>query len=485
MEQTLEEWVARLEPVELPAFGHSLRELERLAADDSIPLTRLTAIVEGDLGLTLRLMRRINAVGHKHLRSEVKTVRHGLMMLGMSALQRLPEGVPTIEQVGDKAPRVRLRRGYARAVHAASQAREWSRWLRDIEPDEAYLAALLHGLGEMLVGLHSPARLTELERLKHGDEMEAEEAEFVTLGFALDRLTSRLAAAWGLPSLVDESLQPENTENRRVRGIMLAGRLARAAERDWYAPETTAILEQVADLLGCSFGSAAARAHRTAVDVARDGLPLYGVRPAAARLLLPTRPEAAPGWSPTHREEPPGEFCLCPQPAAYAQALARLRHPPDQVESLHDLLELALKGLHEGLALNRVLFALMTPAKTQLKVRGAIGAEGDARFNRLTLDLDEDNLFSRLIQKPQALWYDDSNRDRFLPLLPEIFQKAVGVPRFFVMSVFVKGHPVGCFYADRHNAYCGLDSRSYHRFKELVLQAGRAMEAGRVKGYKT
>lgn len=486
MEQTLEQWLADLESTELPAFAIHLETLAGLTRDDNVRVGQLAAVIERDPGLTLRLLRRINAVNHKHLRTEVTTVSHALMMMGMGALGSLSQDLPTVEAIEDKRLRAKLRHLYARCYHAACQARDWARYHKEMEPDESFTATLLHDLAELLLWRRAPESMERLEKLKHGDEMEAEEAEYVVFGFGLNELTSRLCKQWGLPSLVADSVHPENTGKRRVLGIMLADRLARAAEKTWYSAETTAVIEEIADYLPLSFGVAANRIHRTAVDAAPD-IWAMRVRPAAARLLWPSRPEAEPGLArETSAADPKpfsgsAEFCLCPQPVTYRSVLERLAGEVKVERPLQALLELALRGMHEGLALNRVLFALLTPAKTELRARAAMGAENDTRFNNLTIDLETENLFTRLLERPQALWLDEKNRETFLPLLPKGFRETVGVDCFFVISVFVKGQPVGAFYADRHRPDCRLDARAYHRFKQLAMQAAKAM-APLVKG---
>ncbi len=476
MENALEPWLADLEATELPALSSNLDKLKRLVADENVRITELSEIIEEDPGLTLRLLRRINAVRHRHLRHEITTVQHAVMMLGLDPLQSLPEGMPTIEAIESKPVRGRLRRLYSRAFHAAYQARDWARFHKEMEPDENFMAALLRNLAEMLFWMRAPTRMAQLEKLKHGDEMEAEEAEFVTFGFGLDQLTHRLALQWGLPSLVSECVQPGNAGKKRVLGIMLAGRLAAAAEKDWYTPEMTEVIGEVADFLPETFGETAARLHRSAVAAARESLALR-VRPAAFRLLWPSRPEAEPGWEPHPGSEAGGsvDFCLCPQPAIFHSVLERFTGSGEAMR-LQELLDLALQALHEGLGLNRVLFALLNPEKTELRARAALGAETDTRFNGFRLELEGGNLFSKLMDRPQALWLDHQNRDKFLPLLPETFLDAVRSDSFFAMSVFIRGQPVGLFYADRHRPECRLDSRAYHRFKQLVMQAARAME---------
>ena len=136
-----------------------------------------------------------------------------------------------------------------------------------------------------------------------------------------------------------------------------------------------------------------------------------------------------------------------------------------------------MDGMHDGIGLNRVVFALLTQERHQLRARAIAGSDNDPAFNRFLIELNGAHLFTRLMEKPQALWINDTNRVKFWPLVPRPFQRIIRGNSFLVLSVFVKGKPVGMFYADRHSAACHLDAHAYHRFKQLGMLAAQAMES--------
>lgn len=492
MHNTLNAWADKLQHAVLPALPQTVAELARLSADDNVNMWNLARVVEKDPGLCVALLRRVNNGSQKRLRTEVTTVEHAMMMLGMTQLRTLPKAIPLIQRAGDPVGREQALRLMARSYHAAWQARELARLRKDLEPDEVFLPALLHHLGEILLWLYAPAKMTQIEELTTQQQMEPEEAQYVVLGFGLDHLTLMLARRWGLPTLLQDSLKSESAHQPRVYGIMLAVQLARAAAQGWYRAATTSVLEHIADYLGHDFGYAAAQTHRYAAEAAHLA-DCYASAPAATLLLHPSQPEAAPGWKPT---PPPAEdqgtprpqagdlpaeataaFCLAPQLHILRRSLQELQAGMKAGNlTLQKILSLTMDGMHDGIGLNRVVFSLLTQERHQLRARAIAGADNDPVFKRFLIELNGAHLFTRLMEKPQALWINDTNRLKFWPIVPKPFQRIIGGNSFFVLSVFVKERPVGLFYADRHSMDCALDPHAYHRFKQLGLLAAKAME---------
>ena len=491
MDKALNAWFEKLKNAAVPALPQNLASLASLAADDNVAMGRLIGVIEQDPGLTIALLRTINAVKHKHLRTEVTTVEHGLMMLGLTKLRTIPAQAPSMAKLGDATVRSALQRVYSRSYHAACQAREWARLRKDLEPGEIYCATQLHGIAEILLWAQAPKEMARVDELTHQDRMEPEEAQYVSLGFGLDQLTVALGQEWGLPSLLCDSLQPENAQNQRVLGIMLAIQLARAMQFGWYTHQVTSVLEQIAEYLHYDYDSTVAHVHETAARASRL-IHDPQLLPPALGLLFPSQPEAELGWEPPEQEadspspqqgekapnehEPPADFCLAPQRQVLRRSMVELNRHMDGTLSLSQALHLSLEGMHDGLGLNRVVFAMLTQEKRHLKARGIRGSDNDPTFNRFAVELDGWNLFSRVMEKPQALWLNDKNRSKFWPLVPEGLYQITRSNAFFVMSVFVKGKPVGLFYADRHTGSCRLDPRAYHYFKQLVQQTAKTLE---------
>ena len=481
MNEALADWVNKLDTQGLPALQESTERLRVLGSKDNSNMDELVAVIESDPGMTLRLIRYINNLRHKHLRTEITTVHHGLMMLGMSHLQKIPEDTELVEDLPE-ASRERLLRHFSQGLHAGYQVRDLARITKETVADELYLAAMLHNMGTMLLDLHAAEEMSRVRELMHQKQMEADQAEYVVFGFTTDQLTIELAKLWKLPEILLDSLRGENAQHKRVLSVMLSAQIAETAENGWYNPDMMELLEPLADLLLSDIGSVATLLHQNAAESARASMHL-GVPHPATMLLYPVPPVVDANTLPIEQQntqlpeelEENADFCLAPQRPALIKTLKRLSDHDKEPLLLRDVLALTMEGMHDGLGLNRVMFAMLTPDKGQLKSRRILGSGNDPQFNRFTVDLNSHNLFVRLLEKPQSLWLDDNNRAKFFPLIPINIHKLLRNDSFFVMSLFIRDKPIGIFYADRHTRSCRLDEQSYKYFKHLVTQASMCL----------
>ena len=486
MNEALADWVQKLDRHCLPSLQKNTEAMHELCAGGDPDTDELVALIESDPGLTLRLMRYTNNLHHKHLRNEITTARHALMMLGMGHFPEVLRDLELVEELPEQS-RLRLLQHYSQALHAGWQMRDIARLTKEMTPDELYLAAMLHNLGGILLDLHAPQEMARVRELMHQKQMEADEAEYVVFNFTADQLTLELARLWKLPTILLDSLHGENARHKRVLGVMLAAQLAEAAEQGWYSHTFQTLLEPLADLLLSDLASVATLLHQNAAAAARATAYLGVWHPAIA-LLHPT---------PLHEEEcgapyietdtlaemdEDADFCLAPQRPVLLKVLRCLASHEQESLLLRDVLALTMEGMHDGLGLNRVMFAMLTPDKGQLKARRVLGSDNDPLFNGFSVDLNYHNLFERLLDKPQSLWLNDTNRHKFLPLVPVNTQKLLRSDNFFVMSLFIRHKPVGVFFADRHTHACQLDEQSYKYFKHLVTQASMCLAQIQAKG---
>lgn len=479
MHKALKAWADKLQQGAIPAMRLNTEKVRQLSAQEHINMGELAVIIEKDPGLSTHLLNRINTIKHKNLRSEVTTVEHAVMMLGIEQLRSLPDAVPLLEKVENGESRQRLNRIYARSFHAAHLARHLATLRHDMDPAEIYLAAFLHDLGEMLLALYAPKKLQEIESHPKQQSIEPREAEYVVLGFGVDHLSLELGRRWYQPSLMRDSLKAENAANPRVLGVMLAVQIAKAAEQGWYTQKMTKTLEELARHMHKELGEVTAMVHRNAVEAAREAQ-MYGIPPPAINLIHPSQPEAEPGYvepepEVAEVEEDSGGFCLAPQLHILKQSLVKLKTAREDALNLNQILSLAMDGLHDGIGLNRVVFAMRNPDKYQLVSRAIAGADNDPQFSQFVINLHGSHLFSRILDKPQGLWVNDDNRSKIWPMIPPEVYRLIQSNSFYLMSVFVQEKPVGIFYADRHTGTSALDETSYKYFKQVVTLTANAM----------
>lgn len=478
----LRRWIDHLADRHLPLLRESAGMLSSLRLESGLPMDRLCGATARDPGATLEILRRANRREGNSLATRVSTLENAAQMIGVEQMRALPKALPVLDP-GRANP---LQRMYlqlsSRSYHAGLQAYRWAVYRGDRVPKEVFAAALLHDLGELMLALHGGAdELKRIHDLQRRERMPADEAQYVVLGFSLEQLSLGLAQRWKLPELLVQSLDVEYAQRPRVLGVMLAAQLARLSDWGWYGDDLQQCLEGTAAWLEVEVPDLVAQVHVHAVEAARD-VEKYGVLLAARRLpMLPGEEPLEEADQPEVETEAdaPVHFCLVPQWAVYDEVEAMLEEfDPDSMQ-LHELMTHIMRGLHDGLGLNRVLFALLSRDRSTLQARHLAGADNDPAFSQFRLAMERPHLFSRLLERQQAVWVNHENRDRLWPLVPDAVKKLIHTDTFFAASVVVDGKPVGLFYADRHLPDARLDDNTYQRFKRLCQLGSAAIGRSR------
>lgn len=132
--------------------------------------------------------------------------------------------------------------------------------------------------------------------------------------------------------------------------------------------------------------------------------------------------------------------------------------------------------LRREAGLERVMFAMLTPDRRLLRARFLRGVAGDASLRGFQVDMQQRNLFSLLLAKPQNLWLNPANRDKLVPLIPAPLQEMLAMDGFFCASLFVNGRPFGLLYADR-GAGEVPQRQAFEQFKSLAQRLGNQLGA--------
>jgi hypothetical protein len=298
-----------------------------------------------------------------------------------------------------------------------------------------------------------------------------EEAEYIVLGFTLDELTLLLAKKWQLPTLVQDALISENTSQPRSYGIMLAVQLIRHAEFNWYNEKTRQLEEDAAEWLNIKPAKLISDVHQLAAKVARHSSQ-YNTRPLAFHLpstvILDEKTKV--------KQDVQATVCLLPLVDVLKEVIHKLKVDNKTLLNINDVMTVVLKGMHDGIGLNRVVFLMLNSEKDKLKINAAAGTDNDLEFNSLAINLTKRNLFGVLLEKQQAVWLNNSNLKKIWPLVPPEIKKIAKTKSFFAMSVHIGDKPIGIFYADRHDEVCELDIKSYNHFKTLCTETAIFMK---------
>lgn len=481
--KTLGEWLVELKDWDSPVLRRTILDLGKLAAKmEKVSANQIADVVLRDPLMTLKVLRLVNNMSRGRLSHEITSVEHAVMMLGVvpffnrhADLKSIEENIPPVDGALPELMRI-----FGRAYHAAWQARDWAIMRTDMKSEEVYIGAFIYDLGEIVLWACAPDLAMQIQTLSRRKKISRADAEKAVLGFELRELQFALAEMWNLPEMLQEFMHRGSATKPRILGVVMAASVARHAESGWYGAQLTEDYELVAGLLRLPFDETVSIIHRNAIASARHW-EWYGARPAAA--WLPMLPGAWPAEEddpeqevPAAEEEhKPDESCLIPNSGVLQRIMAEIAAHMDGTLNLHDMMSLVLRGMHEGIGLNRIVFALMTADRGALKAKYVIGAEPESPLRQFHIDMTAPQLFGRLMEKMQGVWLNERNRQTLDPMIPVKVWELIGQGEFLAMSVFVNGKPVGLFYADRKRGTCELNEQAYLEFKQLCLVAANGL----------
>lgn len=468
----LNKWVKLAQNNSVPVLKYTIEELRSLCRKEDIPVKEITHVVERDPGLVIHVLRTANNRSKGRLSSEITHVNQAFRLMGTDQLTKLPDALPAVGDVLDQKSKVRLLATFDRAYHAARFATDAAARRRDMTPDEVFAAAQLHFLGEMVIAIHAPELLEQVASMKKERHISSEAAQNIVLGFSLNELTLKIAESLKFPSLVIETLHAENAKFPRAYGIMLGVQLARNISYEgWFSEHTFKIQEEIAEWMGETVEQTIARTHVIAAEIARE-IPQYDTPPPARLLPLIIKEDLNDKTD----EESDNAICLTPQLDVLRDAVKMMSSDTAENITSDEFIQQAVSAMYDGIGLNRVAFYLYDKEKKTLQSHSLKGTENDPIFNHFEIKLDSKNIFSLLLQKNKAVSINESNHEKFWPLVPAGFKKIIATNSFIAMSIFIKNEPYGIFYADRHSSSCEIEEKSYNFFKTLCINSAKALE---------
>lgn len=484
------DWLEQLKPGGIPIFRRTRERLNALGPRrEALTAREIAHELLLDPFATLSIIHTINQKLGQRLGTEVATVEHALMMQGIGAFFDANRDLPVVEDTAaGRAPRsLKALHALTRRIqHAAWQVRDFAVLHNDVRAEEVQVAAILGHIPEMLLWLRAPETAHKLNRLRRaGPPGEAETAVF---GAPLSELRLQLLEAWSIPELTRDLLNERYAERTRQTILNACMDIAMRSERGWW---DEALLEDFIALAGVENTPVEviiATAHGNAARAARGCDWLFEPPAAAWGPMIPgpwppdeDDDEEARNTSTEKAVEPAEDHTVCPMPdkQVFRESLKGIEGHLDGSLTLNQMSAVILKGLHAGLGLSRILFAMITPDGQRVKTRFSLGIPPDDPLRHFEFRLANKDLFGQLMGKMQGVWINEGNRERLWPMVDPKLQKIIGAGDCYAMSLFSGSKPMGLIYADRGHGDCGLDPLTYTDFKMLCLQAARGL--GKVK----
>lgn len=194
---------------ELPPMPAALSEVLRALSNDHLSLARCVQLIETDPALAARLVQLANSP-YYGCGGRIGSIEAAVSRLGLRAVAGLLSTLAVrdvIQQTGKGNTRAQhlMRHLIATARLARDLARDLSREL-GADPEEAYLAGLLHDIGALMLEISSPELTAEVDRLVAGGVLDLQAAELLIFGATHGQVGKMIVQQWDFPAAIAEAI---------------------------------------------------------------------------------------------------------------------------------------------------------------------------------------------------------------------------------------------------------------------------------------
>lgn len=245
-----------LESVEsLPTLPPVAARLLSKSSVDDLDIKSVVKIIETDPALASRILGMCRKAD-KGLGNRITTVRHAVVMLGVEAVRAAALSVSIYDLMGkrpksvmdeaatDETPAFDRSGFWRHTIAVACAAEQISQRHKNlgVDPDEAFIAGLLHNVGKLVLELILPRGYDRVVRLAERRASDSAPLERALIGVDHHTAGMRICEHWGLPEAVGRVAwlygRPSSTlqhepEAKLIGVVTLAKALCREMHLGW------------------------------------------------------------------------------------------------------------------------------------------------------------------------------------------------------------------------------------------------------------
>jgi HD-like signal output (HDOD) protein len=522
-QETFERIFEGLEKIgDLPIFSASVNRIHLMSSNEETELMELATEIMKDANLTAKLLRVSNSSYYSRGTSKIAVVSRAIIVLGYNTVKSITLTMKVIDSFKYDHPSIDLNSFLIKSYMSAGFVRDLAIKAGVRDPEESYVCALLHTIGEILVAAILTDEYLQISQLVKSENVVWSKAQQKVLGTNFSKIGQEVLKKWEFPSSTINTLTPFNrTKDGRIKDkIQLNRALASFSSNIMdclYSPSAGAeqdyneILHDLSKVTGLkhdALTSSLNNSFKMSCSLAEQyGINKRFIKPKVvsgedsarnkiARTLAyyagsedtedqPDRPniEAGEDVDSTAREElgePKTDIEQKPQacgdPAAMISILGEITLLITQNSDINTIFSKVLEGMYRGAGFNNTMLCLLTPDRTRYKARFAVGtnsAELKTIFE--SVPTGKNDLFTKVMISGEEVMISDGRSSKWKNSIKPELLDSLGVESFALSPLRWGEKPVGIFYADPGNKTPIITPEQFRMFVQLATQARLAL----------
>ena len=209
---------------ELPTLPVVFQELFSRMQDPDTQVSELSEVITRDQALTVKILKLVNSAFYGRS-SQITTINRAVIIMGFQAVRSAALAVSVFERfkgMESGASAFTMEGFWRHSIGVSCLAKQMSQVLGIGQPEDAFVAGLLHDIGKLVMMQHFPNDVDELTRAASEQQLTwqaGEEALFPIHHYTIGRALFR---AWNFPAPVVEAVFCHHNPERASRHAVLA-----------------------------------------------------------------------------------------------------------------------------------------------------------------------------------------------------------------------------------------------------------------------
>lgn|GEM_PF-903004 len=449
--------------------------------------SELANIILKDYALTNKLLKLVNSAFYGLVAGKVATVTRAVVLLGYDNVRLAAISLVLFDHFKSKSTARDLKDATVSSFWCGLIAKEIAKMQFMIDPEEAFICALLHQLGKLLTIYHMPHEYREIKfriTQEHTKEMQAVKE---VLGVTYRALGLAVARQWNFPESIFNtmvSLSTEELENKsqRIDPLCALANFTRALCRiidtvpldrrdaavesllDRYHRYIVISTRQLQALMASCLDNLYKHADALQFSVEESDFlkrlsgatvsPCNGIAHNDGHCAVQPGTESGQLFRLTGGDETSASMASPGNEDAVSIIMGGLQEVSSAMMGEHDINDIALMSLeimYRALQCQRVILFIHESRSKLMEARYGYGSGVQRLVGKVKFGVaaaSRDDLFAQAIQNGKDLIVDDAHAPELHRLIPTWYRKTIDAKAFVFMPVSYQNVCVGAYYGD-------------------------------------
>ena len=206
----------------LPPLPEAAQRILQLAGDPDVDFRQIVGVISVDQTLTARVLRVANSAVYGTTR-EIETIRQATVFLGRETIIQLALGVSVLNlKVSyDDFDTFSASAFWQHSIAVATAARHLAQQI-NINPEEAFIAGLMHDIGKLVLIEHFGARYAKIIGFAQQGARPLHQIEYNLIGVDHAVVGQALCQHWKLPPMLAQAVTGHHTPHAEAVGLLPA-----------------------------------------------------------------------------------------------------------------------------------------------------------------------------------------------------------------------------------------------------------------------